>query len=270
MTQEYQHILIDVTPGGVCTMTLNRPERLNAVNEQLSKELPLAIEDVSSRDEVRIVVITGAGRGFCAGLDLSKENLAQRSTRGEQSRKARLDDLGWVGRQALGIANSDKPFIAALNGPAAGAGLGLALACDIRIMKAGAVVTTGYLRRGLSPDAGVSYFLPRLVGTSRATELILSARDIGSEEAERIGLVSRVFPAEGFEQAVAEYAAQLAAGAPIAMTLTKRLLATSTTSDLATQLKRELSYIAQCFQTEDVGEAMRAFQEKRPPNFKGK
>lgn len=268
--QEYQHLLIDTAPNGVCTITLNRPERLNAVNEQLSKELPLAIEDVSNRDEARVVVITGAGRGFCAGLDLSPENLAQRGRRGEQGRKARLDDLGWVGRQALGIVNSDKPFIAAINGPAAGAGLGLALACDIRIMRAGAVVTTGYLRRGLSPDAGVSYFLPRLVGTSRATELILSARDIGSEEAERIGLVSRVFPAENFSEAVAEYAGQLAAGAPVAMTLAKRLLVTSINSDLPSQLKREIAYIMQCFQTEDVGEAMRAFQEKRPPNFKGK
>ncbi len=270
MSQNYEHLLIDLTPQGVCTITLNRPERLNAVNQGLADEVPRAIEEASVNDEIRVVVITGAGRGFCAGLDLSPENLAQRSVSREQGRQAKLDDLGWVGRQALAIVNCNKPVIAAINGAAAGAGLGLALATDIRLIKAGAVVTTGYLRRGLSPDAGVTYFLPRLVGTSRATELIMTARDITSDEAERIGLVSRVFEAENFGETVADYAAKLAAGPPLAQTLTKRLLAASPTADLTTQLKSELAYIARCFTTEDVGEAMRAFSEKRQPNFKGR
>jgi 2-(1,2-epoxy-1,2-dihydrophenyl)acetyl-CoA isomerase len=270
MNQEYKHILVDLTSAGVCTLTLNRPERLNAVNLDLANELPQAIEAASADDAVRVIVITGAGRGFCAGLDLSPENLGRRQDSRQESRKARLDNLGWVGRQAVAIVNSDKPVIAAINGAAAGAGLGLALAADIRLMKAGAVVTTGYLRRGLSPDAGVTYFLPRLVGTSRATELIMSARDISAEEAERIGLVSRILPDDNFAEAVADYAATLAAGAPVAQTLTKRLLAQSPNVDLPTQLKSELSSIYQCFQTEDVAEAIKAYQEKRLPQFKGR
>ncbi len=137
-------------------------------------------------------------------------------------------------------------------------------------MKADAIVTTGYLRRGLSPDAGVSYFLPRLVSTSRATELIMTARDISAEEAERIGLVSRVLPAENFGQAVADYASRIAAGPPLALTLTKRLLAASPDTDLTTQLKSEYAFIQRSFASEDVSEAIKAFAEKRQPMFKGR
>lgn len=270
VAQTYKHLLIDTTAAGVRTITLNRPDKLNAVNDTMANEIPQAIEEASADDAVRVIVITGAGRGFCAGLDLSPSNMQERQEARTVSRTERLDDLRWVGRQALAMVNSDKPVVAAINGAAAGAGLGLSLAADIRLMQADAVVTTGYLRRGLCPDAGVSYFLPRLVGSSRATELILTARNISAEEAERIGLASRVFPAENFREAVANYAADLAAGPPVAQTLAKRLLAVSYANDLTAQLKLEINSIRQCFETEDVGEAMRAFNEKRKPNFKGR
>ncbi len=269
MHQEYIHILTEMTSDGVCTLTLNRPDKLNAINTQLAQELPQAIEDASADDAIRVIVITGAGRGFCAGLDLTPANVAATQAARTQSRHVQLDDLAWVGRQALALVNSDKPIIAAINGAAAGAGLGLALGADIRLMQANASVTTGYLRRGLSPDAGVSYFLPRLVGTSRATELIMTARDISAEEAERIGLISRVLPAENFAKAVADYASRIAAGPPLALTLTKRLLATSPDVDLTTQLKSEYAFIQRCFASEDVSEAMKAFAEKRQPVFRG-
>ena len=269
MSQEFAHLLVETTPQGVRTLTLNRPEKLNAVNDRLANEIPAAIEQASRDDAVRVIVITGAGRGFCAGLDLDPAALAEHMA-ARQSRTERLDDLGWVGRMALALVNSDKPVIAAINGPAAGAGLGLALGADIRLISSKAVVTTGYIRRGLAPDAGVSYFLPRLVGLSRATELILTARDIPAEEAERIGLASKILPAENFAAAAADYAAQLAYGPPIALTLTKRLLARSLDRDISGQLKDEYAAILKCFQTEDVGEAMRAFLEKRQPNFKGR
>lgn len=265
----YAHVLTETTPDGVCTLTLNRPEKLNAINVQLSSELPQAIEDASADDAVRVIVLTGPGRGFCTGLDLTPTNMFATQAARSQSRHAQLDELAWVGRQALALANSDKLVIAAINGATGGAGLGLTLGADIRLMKADASVTTGYLRRGLSPDAGVSYFLPRLVGTSRASELILTARDISAEEAERIGLVSHILPAENFGQAVADYAARLAAGPPLAQTLTKRLLTASLNNDLTTHLKSELAFIERCFKSEDVGEAMRAFAEKRQPIFKG-
>lgn len=270
MERDYKYLLIETTPQGVCNITLNRPEKLNALNVGLATEVIQAIEEASRDDAVRVIVLTGAGRGFCAGLDLEPASVAEQRAAMERSRRERLDDLGWVGRQALAIVGSDKPVIAAINGAAAGAGLGLALAADIRLMRADTKVTTGYIRRGLSPDAGVSYFLPRLAGASRAADLILTGRDITAEEAERIGLVSRVLPAEGFNEAVAEYAAALAGGPPVALTYSKRLLTASLETPLEAHLKNELALIRKCFDTEDVGEAMRAFLEKRQPSFKGR
>lgn len=266
----YEHLLIEMTVDGVCTITLNRPEKLNAVNMRLADELPAAIDEASRDDAVRVVVIIGAGRGFCAGLELAPANLQAMMESRQKSRHERLDDLHWIGRWVLSVVNCDKPVVAAINGPAVGAGFGLTLAADIRLVSEAATMSAGYARIGLSPDAGVSYFLPRLVGTSRANELILTARDIRADEAERIGLASRIFPAEGFADDVAVYAKQLAAGPPVALTITKRLLRDSTDADLLTQLRRELSGIQQCFTTADVAEAMQAFGEKRRPTFSGK
>ncbi len=266
LVQDEQQLLTQ-TAHGVCTLTLNRPDRLNALTTALAEAIQAEIAKAAADDAVRVIVLTGAGRGFCAGLDLTGNATAEFDA---ERRHDRLDTLGWVGRQALILTQCDKPVIAAINGAAAGAGLSLALAADIRLMAAGARVTTGYLRRGLCPDGGMSYFLPRLVGTSRAAELILSARDIDAEEAERIGLVSRVLPAEGFQEAVASYAADLASGPPIAQTLAKRLLVHSPTQDLTTMLEQELASIKYCFTTQDVREGMLAFLQKRKPEFQGR
>jgi 2-(1,2-epoxy-1,2-dihydrophenyl)acetyl-CoA isomerase len=260
-----EHILVD-TQYGVRTLTLNRPERLNSVNDRLSSEIIQAIADASSDDEVRVIIITGSGRGFCAGLDLT--DYAKRDT-STDSRYKKLDDLGWVGHQALGIVHCDKPVIAAINGIAAGAGLALALACDMRFMSADARVTAGYIRRGLSPDAGMTYFLPRLVGQAKAAELIYTGRDILPEEADRLGLVNGIFPAEEFQEQVMNFAKTIAEGPPVAMTLSKRLLAASQDTDLTTLLKQEYSSIKVCFGTKDVQEGVQAFAEKRKPVFKG-
>ncbi|HEU5200780.1 MAG TPA: enoyl-CoA hydratase-related protein [Ktedonobacterales bacterium] len=265
-TQTGQHLLVQ-TERGVRTLTLNRPERLNALTPELALAIQAEVNAASADDEVRVIVITGAGQGFCAGLDLTADVAAILAG---QSRHARLDPLGWIGRQALTLTECDKPVIAAINGAAAGGGLSLALAADIRLMAAGARITTGYLRRGLSPDGGMTYFLPRLVGASRAADLILSARTIDAEEAERIGLVSRVLPAEGFQEAVASYAADLASGPPIAQTLAKRLLVRSFDQDLRTMLAMELADIKRYFNTEDIQEGIQAFRQKRKPEFKGR
>lgn len=256
-----------MTQSGVRTLTLNRPERLNAINDALSSKLIEALQQASIDDEVRVVVITGEGRGFCTGLDLST---ARSLSDPSQSRHEKLDDLGWVGHLALAIVNCDKPVLAAINGTAAGAGLAITLACDLRLMSDHAKLTTGYIRRALSPDAGVTYFLPRLIGTTRATELILTGRDVGAEEAEKIGLVNRIYPSESFLDDVLLFATELAAGPPIALTLTKRLLVTSTETDLLSQLKQEFRSIKTCFGTEDVQEGIKSFQEKRKPQFRGK
>ncbi|HWQ36018.1 MAG TPA: enoyl-CoA hydratase-related protein [Blastocatellia bacterium] len=271
MSQAYKHLLIATTPEGVRTITLNRPEKFNAVNPQLAAELPQAVSEASADEAVRVVVITGAGKGFCAGLDLTDPSTRRAFQEGlTLTRHERLDDLQWVGRWALALTGCDKPVIAAINGPAAGAGFGLTLAADIRLMSEAATLTAGYARIGLSPDAGVTWFLPRLVGVARATELILTARDIRADEAERIGLSSRVFAADSFAESVAAYAAQLAAGPPIALALTKRLLRATTETDLTTQLKMELALIQRGFGTADNLEAIRAFAEKRKPVFTGK
>jgi 2-(1,2-epoxy-1,2-dihydrophenyl)acetyl-CoA isomerase len=267
---EYQHILINDTPEGVRTITLNRPERLNAFNGRLGEEVPAAVASASADDNVRVVVITGAGRGFCAGLDLQESAPSRLNGLRDVPRHQRLDEIGWVGNNALQISQCDKPVIAAINGAAAGAGLALALACDIRIVAANAKVTTGYARRGLSPDGGITYFLPRLVGLARATELILSARDIEADEAERIGMASLVFPADGFSDKVADYAKNLAKGAPLAFTYAKRLLAATYDNTLINQLRNEILYIRRGFESEDTKEAIQSFLEKRQPEFKGK
>lgn len=257
-------LLVDTTPEGVRTITLDRPERLNAVNPALAAELPAALDDAARDDAARVVVLTGAGRGFCAGLDLADPAML-----GDGSRAERLDALAWVGRWVLAVMRCEKPVVAAVNGPAAGAGFGLALACDVRLVRDGAVMTAGYVRRGLSPDAGVTYLLPRLVGLSRAADIILTGRDVPADEAERIGLASRVLPAEAFAEGAAAYARALAAGPPVALALTKRLLAQTFDRPLEAQLRDELAHIKSCFATADVREAVAAFREKRRPTFAG-
>jgi 2-(1,2-epoxy-1,2-dihydrophenyl)acetyl-CoA isomerase len=258
-------ILTSTSPSGVHTITLNRPERLNAVDPALAAELPVAIDAAAKEDAIRVVVITGAGRGFCSGLDLSTPPKLP-----DASRVERLDPYAWVGRWILSMLHCEKPVVAAVNGPAAGAGFGLALAADIRLVSASARLTAGYVRRALSPDAGVSFLLPRLVGLARATEILFTGRDIDATEAERIGLASMVIADDSFTDHAFEYAERLAAGPPTALALTKRLLTTSLETSLENQLERELAYIKTCFASKDVAEAMSAFTEKRRPDFRGR
>ena len=261
----FDHLLVTTSTGGVRTITLNRPERLNAVNPRLADELPVAIDEAARDDTVRVVVITGAGRGFCAGLDLGEPPKLP-----DENLRARLDPLAWVGRWVVAATGCEKPLIAAINGPAAGAGFGLALAADIRLVARDARVTAGYVRRGLSPDAGVSYLLPRLIGLSRASEILLSGRDVDADEAVRIGIAAAAFEDAGFADEVTRYAERLAAGPPIAFALTKRLLASTFDASLEEQLARELVAIKTCFASQDVAEAMRAFNERRAPAFHGR
>jgi 2-(1,2-epoxy-1,2-dihydrophenyl)acetyl-CoA isomerase len=262
---DFPHLRIDTTADGVRTITLDRAEKLNAVNSALANALADALADAARDDAVRVVVITGAGRAFCAGLDISAPPEIPTATLAE-----RLDPYAWVGRWVQQVVACEKPVIAAVNGPAAGAGFGLALACDVRLVAASATMTAGYVRRGLSPDAGVSWFLPRHVGLARAAEILLTGRDIPSDEAERIGLAALVVRDGEFTTAVARYASRLAAGAPVAHALTKRLLLHALEQPLDTHLREELVHIKYCFTTADVAEAMTAFREKRLPTFRGR
>lgn len=274
-TQPYPHLQVSTTEAGVRTIMLDRAERLNAVNPALAESLPRALHHAAGDDAVRVVVITGAGRGFCAGLDLSDPagvgiaRAADGGARGGSTRREALDPYYWVGRWVQSVTQCEKPVIAAINGAAAGAGFGLALACDIRLLAQSAVCTAGYVRRGLSPDAGVTWFLPRLIGQARAMEIVLTGRDIAAAEAERIGLVAAVLPDAEFHAQVARYASVIADGPPIAQALSKRLLLASPHATLDAQLREELVHIKQCFATADVQEALQAFREKRAPVFRG-
>jgi 2-(1,2-epoxy-1,2-dihydrophenyl)acetyl-CoA isomerase len=262
---DYPHLRVDTTPDGVRTITLDRADKLNAVNGALAASLVTALADAARDDAARVVVITGAGRAFCAGLDLSAPPELPTATRAE-----RLDPYAWVGSWVRSVTACEKPVVAAVNGPAAGAGFGLALACDIRIVAASAKMTAGYVRRGLSPDAGVSYFLPRHVGIARAADILLTGRDVDAAEAERIGLAALVVPDAELASATTAYAGRLAAGAPIAHALTKRLLVETFDRPLDAALREELTHIKYCFATADVAEAMTAFREKRQPKFEGR
>ena len=261
---DYAHLLVDTSAEGVRTLTLDRPEKLNAVNGALASSLSSAVADAAAEDAVRVVIITGSGRAFCAGLDLSEPPALPSSPRVE-----RLDPFAWVGTWVRSVVHCEKPVIAAVNGAAAGAGFGLALACDLRIVAASTRMTAGYVRRGLSPDAGVSYFLPRHVGLARASDILLTGRDVDAEEAARIGLATEVVADDAFVERVRAYAAQLATGAPIAHALTKRLLVRSLDTELDAALRDELVSIKQCFATRDVTEAIAAFRETRRPIFRG-
>jgi len=261
----YHTVLYDVACG-VATVTLNRPEKLNALNDTLADEIQEAVRSADADDSVRVIVLIGAGKGFCSGLDLT----GPRNTGNETTRKQRLDDFGWVGRAPLLLTTIDKPVIAAINGPAAGAGLSLALAADIRVIAEGTRLTTGYIRRGLSPDGGMTFLLPRIVGQARAAELILTSRWLEADECVRIGLAARMMPAEGFREGVAEYASGFASGPPIALTYSKRLLVQSMTADMPAMLRAELVNIRTCFGTADVQEGIRAFAEKREAKFSGR
>jgi 2-(1,2-epoxy-1,2-dihydrophenyl)acetyl-CoA isomerase len=262
---DYQHLRVETTTDGIRTIVLDRPDRLNAVNSALAASLADALADAAGDDAVRVVVLTGAGRAFCSGLDLSEPPSVPSATRAE-----RLDPYAWVGSWVQRVVSCEKPVIAAVNGPAAGAGFGLALACDIRLVAASAKLTAGYVRRGLSPDAGVSYFLPRHVGLARASDILLTGRDVDAVEAERIGLATMVIPDAEFAAAVGAYAAKLALGAPIAQALTKRILIQSLDRPLDATLRDELTQIKMCFGTSDVAEAIAAFKEKRAPVFRGR
>jgi 2-(1,2-epoxy-1,2-dihydrophenyl)acetyl-CoA isomerase len=261
----YPHLRIASTPDGVRTITLDRADKLNAVNGALASALVAALAEAAADDTARVVVLTGAGRAFCAGLDLSAPPELPTATRAD-----RLDPYAWVGAWVRGVVACEKPVIAAVNGPAAGAGFGLALACDLRIVAASAKMTAGYVRRGLSPDAGVSWFLPRHVGLARASDILLTGRDVDALEAERIGLATVVAPDADFPGIVASYAARLASGAPVAQALTKRLLASTFDRPLDAALRDELTNIKYAFTTTDVAEAMTAFREKRIPRFEGR
>ena len=262
----YENLRID-RDGQVATVALNRPEKLNAIDRNLHLEMMAACAELRDDDDVRVVIFTGEGRGFCSGADLTGARPNdEHATRGE-----RLDEYNWVGRQALMVYRDlNKPTIAAVNGVAAGAGMGLALACDMRVGCENTRFKTVFIERSLSPDSGLSYFLPRIVGSSRAFDLVFTSRSVDAEEAYRLGLLDRLTTAENLLGDAQELARQIAGWPPVAMQMSKRALQRSLDTTLDDQLQYETHSIVFARRApHDVAEAAASFRERRPPVFTG-
>jgi 2-(1,2-epoxy-1,2-dihydrophenyl)acetyl-CoA isomerase len=254
--------------GHVRTVVLDRPEKRNALTHELAWGIVSAVEAAARDDAVRVVAITGCGQAFCAGLDLSDagEDASPLSAQGRL-----LDDVSWVGRFALVLRHvCDKPVVAGLNGVAAGAGLALAMAADLRLAARSVRLIAGYPRIGAPPDGGLTYTLPQAIGYEAAMRFLLENRTVEADEALRLGFVGEVVDDDRFEARLAEYCAALAEGAPLAARLTKRGIVRATGIDLEAQVRYELANIRRAFATEDAREARRAFFEKRPPTFQGR
>jgi enoyl-CoA hydratase/carnithine racemase len=258
-------LLYEVRPDGVAVIILNRPERLNAFTRKMIDLWVDALEDVRGNDAVQVVVVTGAGRAFCSGGDVGGMNERPTDLTG-------LDHKRWlevIHRVPLTLETLDKPVIAAMNGVAVGAGLDMALMCDLRYAAAGSRFSEGYVKVGLIPGDGGTYFLPRLVGTARALELLWTGDFISAEDAESIGLVNRVVPSDELLPTTLDLAARLASGPSVAIRTIKRAVYQGARMDLRTHLDLISSHMAIVRQTHDHREGARAFVEKRPPRFVG-
>jgi 2-(1,2-epoxy-1,2-dihydrophenyl)acetyl-CoA isomerase len=254
--------------GAVATISLNRPQVLNAFDRTMHEELFEAVEGAAEDRAVRCVVLRGEGRAFSTGADLAQEL----APKGDHDREP--PDLGEYLRGTYGrlvgrLAALEKPVVAALHGPVYGAGLGVALACDLRVAARGARMSVAFVRIGLTPDAGTSFFLPRLVGLGRALEMGLLGEEVGADEAHRIGLVNRVVPEEPLREETVALAERLAALPTVALAQAKRTLGASFEGDLATALEAEAVAQTLCGFTRDHREGVAAFLEKRPPRFVG-
>jgi 2-(1,2-epoxy-1,2-dihydrophenyl)acetyl-CoA isomerase len=247
---------------GVGTITLDRPESLNSLDATLKRELLAALRQADRDASVRAVIVTGAGRAFCAGQDLN-ERLAPDAAPLDVEVRERYNPI------VLAMHGLAKPIVAAVNGVAAGAGASLAFASDLRIAAEGATFVLAFGRIGLIPDSGASWFLPRLIGAARAAELVYLPDPLSAADALRIGLVSRVVPAEALAAEARSMAARLASGAPRALALTRRAMTRSLEVGLAEALDHEASLQGIAGRTADHAEGLAAFVEKRPPRFRG-
>ena len=257
--------------GHVAILTLNRPDRLNAINRTMMDETPRAVAALKADDEVRVVVVTGAGKGFCAGADLMGAGpVATGKAPVQVSQDERLDEMGWVGRWATMWATLDKPVVGAINGVAAGAGMSTALACDVRIGSENARFKSVFIERSLSPDSGLSFFLPRVVGYAAAADLIFTSRAVGADEAKALGLLNRVVPADQLlDQAVA-YADEMTRWPPLALRSSKRVLQHNIEAGLDEALRYETAGLAYARKAPgDVKESIASFREKRPGVYSG-
>jgi 2-(1,2-epoxy-1,2-dihydrophenyl)acetyl-CoA isomerase len=260
----YEHILVSEAEG-TTTITLNRPDKLNAFIGHMRRDLAEALEHAGSDRGVKVVIITGAGRAFCSGGDIGF--MAELMERRDSDEFSRI--LGAGRRVITAIRSMTKPVIASINGPAAGAGLNLALACDLRIASSNATFTQSFVKVGRHPEWGGTYFLPRLVSPNKACEMFFLGDSIDAAEALRLNIVNRVVAPEELETATLQLAERLRAAPPIAIAAVKQAIYISGSSDLDEMLRYETEAQLRCFESDDGHEGVRAFFEKRDPRFTG-
>jgi 2-(1,2-epoxy-1,2-dihydrophenyl)acetyl-CoA isomerase len=261
-------LIRELTDDGVLVLTLNRPESMNALGGTISRDLIAAARESKTNDRIRVIVITGTGRGFCSGADLSTGGPAREAS-GEdgRGRSATVNKLGPPGELILALADADVPIIGAINGAAAGAGYGLALSCDVRIASEQARMGSVFIRRGVATDYGASYWLPRLVGLAKAYELLYSGELLDANALLALGLVNRVVPHDSLMAETMTYARTIVAGPALAYTYTRRNVIRSLDNDLRRHLEQEWTFQSELLGTSDAREGFRAFLERRPPNF---
>jgi len=251
--------------GGVVTVTLNRPERKNAANGQMWIELLEIFRGVAHSSEDRVLVVTGAGGAFCSGADISDP----KGVSGNPS-DPHIKRMQFLGEVMLALHDIPQPTIAKVRGIAAGAGLSFALGCDLLVASEDARFSEIFAKRGLSVDGGSSWLLPRLIGMQKAKEFAFFADIINAQDAAALGIVNRVLPDDELDAFVDDWAQRLAAGPPLALAMTKKLLHEGSRVTMADALENEARCQTVNFNTEDTTEAMKAFAEKRDPHFKGR
>lgn len=265
-TAHASEVLLENREGSVVTLTLNRPERLNALDSYLPVALSETLTRIEADASVHVVVLTGAGRAFCAGGDLSVISKGR-----EKDDVTELGPILRSGMQAvLKMRSMPQPVVAAVNGAAAGAGMNLALAADIRVCTEEAVFGQNFAKVGLFPDYGGTFFLPQLVGPAIAAELFYTGEMIDAKTAFRLGIVNHVFPVAQFADGVRELAQKIAKGPQVSIRATKEVLFARDREMLVIALEREVEQQLKCFHSHDCREGIRAFLEKRAPKFQGK
>jgi enoyl-CoA hydratase/carnithine racemase len=260
----YEHLLVNESDG-ITTITLNRPDKLNAFIGHMRRDLAEVLEHAGSNRHTRVVVITGAGRAFSAGGDVAF--MAELMERRDNEEFTRI--LGAGRRVIMSIRHMTKPVIAAVNGIAAGAGCNLALACDLRVASTNATFSQSFLKVGLHPDWGGTFFLPRLVTPNKACELVFLGDQVSAEEALRLNLVNQVVAPEELEAATQSLAERLREMPPLALAAAKQAIYSSGQSDLEEMLRYEVEAQLRCFESDDGHEGVRAFLERREPKFTG-